>query len=100
MRLQKMRLRDLPAGKAQQSRESRGMYLRALRALRAFERSGHEAAEVLELGRRTPNEVYKGMYAMARKYAPGVKMRQYGDRIFMIRRDADEDQHRVRAGKR
>lgn len=47
MRLQKMRLRDLPAGKAQQSRESRGMYLRALRA---FERSGHEAAEVLELG--------------------------------------------------
>lgn len=97
MRLQKMRLRDLPAGKAQQSRESRGMYLRALRA---FERSGHEAAEVLEMGRRTPNEVYKGMYAMARKYAPGVKMRQYGDRIFMIRRDADEDQHRVRAGKR
>lgn len=73
---------------------------RRRRAMRAFERSGNEAAEVLELGRRTPNEVYKGMYAMARKYAPGVKMRQYGDRIFMIRRDADENQHRVRAGKR
>lgn len=96
MRLQKMRLRDIPKGRPRQSRENRGIYLRALQA---FERSGHEAAEVLELGRRTPNEVYKGMYAMARKYAPGVKMRQYGDRIFMIRRDADENQHRVRAGK-
>lgn len=36
MRLQKMRLRDVPDGRPRQSRENRGMYLRALQA---FERS-------------------------------------------------------------
>lgn len=69
------------------------------RAIETFERSRHDAVEVVELGARPANRVYKGLYSIAYRTAPNVQVRYAEGRIFLVRRDSLEMFDRMRAGK-
>lgn len=96
MKLRPVRLADMPRRGANQRKESMAMYRRVVEA---FERSGHDAVEVLELGPRPVNRVYKGIYGIAYRTAPNVQVRYAQGRIFLVRRDRLETFDRMRAGK-
>lgn len=96
MKLRPMRLADMPRRGANQRKESMQMYRKAIKA---FERSRHDAVEVVELGSRPANRVYKGLYSIAYRTAPNVQVRYAEGRIFLVRRDRLEMFDRMRAGK-
>ena len=96
MKLRPVRLADMPRRGANQRKESMVMYRRVVET---FERSGHDAVEVLELGPRPVNRVYKGIYGIAYRTAPNVQVRYAQGRIFLVRRDRLETFDRMRAGK-
>lgn len=96
MKLRPVRLADMPRRGANQRKESMQLYRRVIEA---FERSGYDAVELLELGTRPVNRVYKGIYSIAYRTAPNVQVRYAEGRIFLVRRDRLETFDRMRAGK-